>query len=244
MGRQGTSPTHHLRDFFGPKAVFHGFNLVKSSGPNSCPIVDRAGKVCAVYGGAPDDPDFMATVHDPAVEAMEQARAKASLTPDRFFHRRGNFGQLSGGDSHGGRQVEPGALVNGVINTAIFLSLISNDPFIRLAGFVTGLFANWALKLFDLYVDYMGEFYSHHTNLRRPFVNSIWSACTFNLGPYMCALGHRDFANLVFGWCAITAFGLFDWKRGGHLILWDCKLILEFPPSCTHSHPQRCNLSF
>jgi hypothetical protein len=87
----------------------------------------------------PDDPDFMATVHNPAVEAMEKARAEASLAPERLYHRRGNFGQLSGGDSHGGRQIQPGAMVNGVINAAIFLSLVSNNPFIRLAGFATGV---------------------------------------------------------------------------------------------------------
>lgn len=69
--------------------------------------------------------------------------------------------------------------------------------------------------------------------LRRPFINSIWCACTFNLGPYTCALGHRDFANLAFGWCAITALGFFDYTKGGHLVLWDCKLVLEFPPGST-----------
>jgi len=46
-------------------------------------------------------------------------------------------------------------------------------------------------------------------------------------------LGYWDFANLVFGWCSITALGNFDFTRGGHLILWDCKLILEFPPGAT-----------
>lgn len=79
----------------------------------------------------------------------------------------------------------------------------------------------------------MGEFYSTNPHLRRPFLNGIWSAVTFNLGPMTCALGHRDFANLAFGWCAITALGFFDYTMGGHLILWDCKLILEFPPGTT-----------
>lgn len=79
----------------------------------------------------------------------------------------------------------------------------------------------------------MGVFYRKYTHLHRPFINSIWSACTFNLGPYTCALGHRDFANLAFGWCAITALGTFDYTKGGHLILWDCKLVLEFPPGTT-----------
>ncbi|KAJ7884969.1 hypothetical protein B0H13DRAFT_2235324 [Mycena leptocephala] len=113
------------------------------------------------------------------------------------------------------------------------MTLISNIAFIRLAGFATGLFANWAPNLFDFYVDYKRLFYKRYKHLKRPFLNGIFSACTFNLGPRTCALGHRDFGNLAFGWCAITAFGDFDYRKGGHLILWDCKLILEFPPGCT-----------
>ncbi|KAJ7160680.1 hypothetical protein C8R43DRAFT_881480 [Mycena crocata] len=195
--------------------------------------IDCHGKVCAVYGGKPDDEDFMKTIHDPAVEAMELARAQASLADDHTFHRRGNWASLTAGDSHGGGQVQPGALVNGIINTTVLCCLLSHFSFIRFAGFATGLFANWAPELFDFYVDYMGAFYKRYSHLHRPFLNGIWSAVTFNLGPYTCALGHRDFANLAFGWCAITALGYFNYQKGGHLILWDCHLVLEFPPGCT-----------
>ncbi|KAJ6453620.1 hypothetical protein C8R47DRAFT_1181241 [Mycena vitilis] len=197
------------------------------------PIVDSNGRVVAVFGGMPDDPNFMADVHDPAVEAMEEARARASISEERQSHRRGVFSQLTAGCSFGGGQVQPGTLVNGAINAAILASLLSSHPFIRLAGFATGLFANWAPNLYDFYVDYMGRFYRRYTHLKRPFLNGIFSACTFNLGPHTCALGHRDFANFALGWCPITAFGRFDYKKGGHLILWDCRLILEFPPGCT-----------
>ncbi|KAJ7221156.1 hypothetical protein B0H12DRAFT_1205471 [Mycena haematopus] len=158
---------------------------------------------------------------------MEDARNKASLNDEALHHRRGDFAQLSGGDSFGGGQTEPGALLNGVINAAIFNSLISNPAFQTLAGFGTGLFATWAPNAFDFYVDYMTKFYARCTHLSRPFRNSIWSACTFNLGPRTCARRHKDFVNLAFGWCAITALGNFDHTRGGHLVLWDCKLILE-----------------
>ncbi|KAJ7669103.1 hypothetical protein B0H17DRAFT_1162256 [Mycena rosella] len=91
----------------------------------------------------------------------------------------------------------------------------------------------WAPNLFDFYVDYMKLFYHHYPNFYHPFLNGIWCAVTFNLGPMTCTLGHRDFANLAFGWCAITALGYFDYRKGGHLILWDCKLIIEFPPRTT-----------
>ncbi|KAF8187254.1 hypothetical protein K438DRAFT_1764884 [Mycena galopus ATCC 62051] len=142
-------------------------------------------------------------------------------------------GKVSGGDLYGGGQLQPGALVNGIINSAIFAALIALPAFQRLAGFATGLFANWAPNIFDFYIDYMSIFYKKYDPLSCPFQNSLWYACTFNLGLRTCTLGHQDFANLVFGWCSITALGNFDFTRGGHLILWDCKLALEFSPGAT-----------
>ncbi|KAJ7724165.1 hypothetical protein B0H14DRAFT_3621722 [Mycena olivaceomarginata] len=230
------SPTHTLHDFFGPHASMEGFTNVPYLGPcvfipsilskyrhpficiaQSNSITNANEKVWAVYGGMP----------------IEQAHKDASFSYERYFQRRGNFSQLSFGASMGGGQVEPGELVNGIINAAILASLLSNSAFIRLAGFATGVFANWAPSLYDMYVEYMSVFYKKYPKLRRPFLNGVFSACTFNLGPQTCALGHQDFQNLAFGWCASTALGKFDYKRGGYLILWDAKLILEFPPGCT-----------
>ncbi|KAJ6449033.1 hypothetical protein C8R47DRAFT_926704, partial [Mycena vitilis] len=44
--------------------------------------------------------------------------------------------------------------------------------------------------------------------------------------------------------CAITALGTFDYTKGGHLILWDCKLILEFPPGTTTLIPSTAIFHF
>ncbi|KAK7050378.1 hypothetical protein R3P38DRAFT_2391354, partial [Favolaschia claudopus] len=35
------------------------------------------------------------------------------------------------------------------------------------------------------------------------------------------------------GWCSITSLGNFDPDKGGHLIMWDLKLIIRFPPGYT-----------
>lgn len=56
---------------------------------------------------------------------------------------------------------------------------------------------------------------------------------TANFGPNTITIDHTDFANLATGLCAITALGSFDSNIGGHLILWDLKLIIEFPPGAT-----------
>ncbi|KIJ65753.1 hypothetical protein HYDPIDRAFT_64722, partial [Hydnomerulius pinastri MD-312] len=54
---------------------------------------------------------------------------------------------------------------------------------------------------------------------------------------------HLDSANVSHGWCSIWAGGKFDPKKGGHMVLFDLKLVVEFPsgstvliPSSTVSH--------
>ncbi|KAJ7624191.1 hypothetical protein B0H17DRAFT_1151319 [Mycena rosella] len=37
----------------------------------------------------------------------------------------------------------------------------------------------------------------------------------------------------AWGWCSITALGDFDPNKGGHLILWDLRLAIRFPPGST-----------
>lgn len=44
---------------------------------------------------------------------------------------------------------------------------------------------------------------------------------------------HQDSANPAAGMCALTAFGTYNYKLGGHLILYDLKMIVEFPPGST-----------
>ncbi|KAJ7017226.1 hypothetical protein C8F04DRAFT_1279802 [Mycena alexandri] len=202
----GWTPTHTLPEFFGPNASWRGFKLIKHLGPKTRPIIDATGRVFGLLGGHPEDPKWMAEVHDPAVEALEAARAQCKVSEARTLPSPRKF------------------------CTADRWRLIWGRPN---GAWGIGLFANWSPRLFEYYASRMRRFYKRYTHLRRPFLNSIWSACTFNLGPRTCCIGHRNFANLAFGWCAITALGDYDYTKGGHLILWDCKLILEFPPGTT-----------
>ncbi|KAJ7819634.1 hypothetical protein B0H14DRAFT_2600560 [Mycena olivaceomarginata] len=228
MVEDGVAPTHRLPDFFGPQRRFQGFQYIPYHGPcspssplislslifyssTSRPIVDTAQKVCAVFGGMPDDPNFM----------RDAALRDCCVSEECCSHRRGNFPQLTEGDSMGGGQKCPGALVNGVENTRILNRLTALPAFIRLAGFATGVFANWAPRLFDFYVIYM-------TLLTAFFLPVPSTSALAHVPSATC-----DFANLAFGLCAITALGDFDYKAGGHLVLWDCKLVIEFPPGCT-----------
>jgi hypothetical protein len=97
----------------------------------------------------------------------------------------------------------------------------------------SGCFATWAPNIYAYYVRYLRPLYAKYPRLKRNFRNSIFSCATFNFGPHACSFDHTDPANVPYGWCAITALGPFDPTRGGHLVLWDLKLVIEFPPGST-----------
>ncbi|KAH9920385.1 uncharacterized protein B0H18DRAFT_1086404 [Fomitopsis serialis] len=79
----------------------------------------------------------------------------------------------------------------------------------------------------------MRDLLGHHPQLRPNFKNSVFACATFNFGPATCTLDHRDCANLPFGLCSITSLGSFNPRTGGHLVLWDLRLVIEFPPGST-----------
>ena len=94
----------------------------------------------------------------------------------------------------------------------------------------TGVLATWAP---DLHADTLDALHTHDQSFKRIFPTSVFASTTYNFGPRTVCFKHADFANLPFGMCVVTAFGDFDPKKGGHLILWECGLVIEFPPGST-----------
>ncbi|KAJ7855153.1 hypothetical protein B0H14DRAFT_2579494 [Mycena olivaceomarginata] len=131
-----------------------------------------------------------------------------------------------------GWKKEPGELQNNVANTKLTDELLASEPFLRIAHFTNILFAMWAPLLLAFYTAQMGLL-AGWKSMRHNFPGSVFAACTFNFGPRTICAPHLDFANLAWGWCAITALGDFDPDLGGHLILWDLRMVICFPPGST-----------
>lgn len=105
----------------------------------------------------------------------------------------------------------------------------------------------FAPKLYSHYHKCLSTVFSklpHLKKVRNSAVN-IWPAWSINFGPQVCCGKHLDVANLPYGWCAICALGDYDPTQGGHLVLWELKVVIEFPPgsvilipsaSITHSN--------
>jgi hypothetical protein len=104
-------------------------------------------------------------------------------------------------------------------------------------------FALWAPRLYQYYREHDATLRRRYPNLCRPFAHSVFFCAAFNFRPNVWTFRHRDVLNLAFGWCAVQALGAFDHTKGGHLVLWDLKLVVEFPagalillPSATIAH--------
>ncbi|KAF8887439.1 hypothetical protein CPB84DRAFT_1684645 [Gymnopilus junonius] len=89
----------------------------------------------------------------------------------------------------------------------------------------------WAPKVYGYYRGYLNELFEKMPSLRRIFTASIFPSAAFNFGPNIWTYKHRDTFNCPFGFCAIQALGCFDPKKGGQIILWEPKLVIEFLPT-------------
>jgi hypothetical protein len=84
--------------------------------------------------------------------------------------------------------------------------------------------------VFDYYHKRTRSFREANTRLKVNWTGSVYSSAACNLGPQVATFFHRDCMNLPFGFCAIHAFGDYDYTKGGHLVLKELKLIIQFPP--------------
>ncbi|KII83255.1 hypothetical protein PLICRDRAFT_73520, partial [Plicaturopsis crispa FD-325 SS-3] len=96
-----------------------------------------------------------------------------------------------------------------------------------------GALAFYGPKIYQDISENIEKLHKRHPHLRRNFTNSIYPTLTVNFGPQTVCFDHTDSGNGPVYWCAVTSGGRFNPKLGGHLVLFDLKLIIEFPPGST-----------
>lgn len=93
--------------------------------------------------------------------------------------------------------------------------------------------AYYAPKLFSYYVRTLRKLYASDPDIQPPFDGSIFPNHSPNTSSRATAYMHNDHANLAFGWCGLSSLGDFDHTKGGHLILQQLGVVVEFPPGST-----------
>ncbi|KDQ25054.1 hypothetical protein PLEOSDRAFT_1046943, partial [Pleurotus ostreatus PC15] len=198
------------------------------------PLVDSQGRVFAVLAGKPKGESFDADCRQ-AYQAMDAELLEFDLKEAKRKHRRGEYPALTVGVSYGNGQTAPSRLASGERGRCAegLTRLLENPSIQRLAAYGDSAFHLWVPKLYSHYRDCIERMYTALPHLRRNFRMSVFPCATFNFGPQVRTFKHRDTLNLANGWCSIIALGRFDHKRGGHIVLWDAKLVIEFPAGST-----------
>ncbi|KAJ7841671.1 hypothetical protein B0H13DRAFT_1546636, partial [Mycena leptocephala] len=93
-----------------------------------------------------------------------------------------------------------------------------------------GLLHNFAADLYWFYFAAVERYEAHYSASPRPLFHSVFSAATFLLGNNVRQPLEDD---LPWTWSALTALGNYNPDTGGHIILWDLKLLVRFPPGAT-----------
>jgi hypothetical protein len=95
---------------------------------------------------------------------------------------------------------------------------------------ISATYALWYPKAYQCYKDNLNKLWKEYPHLTQQlFLRSILPSVAFNLDNQVATKKHVDAQNCPVGWCTITALGEFDASKRGHIVLWDLKLVLEFP---------------
>ncbi|KAK7447346.1 hypothetical protein VKT23_014056 [Stygiomarasmius scandens] len=242
-GQLYDSEGYWLHDLVGPGSL--GFKEVDWDGRTATPITDKNGVVFAVLAGRPDHDQSWDQCIKEATKLVGKTRGKCSFTQEQRDHRRGRHAALTAGISYGGGQTHPSNLQHNQGNANALHTLANHWSFKRMSGFANGVFQTWAPKLHQYYSDHLQSLLNHDPSLKPIFLNSVFATATWNFGKQTVCLDHIDYGNLPFGWCSVYSLGSFDPDKGGHLVLWDLKLVIRFPPGslifipsgvCRHSN--------
>lgn len=110
------------------------------------------------------------------------------------------------------------------------------------ASWPSDLFQTWAPDLFTEYKACHDDYCRRRPDLRTLFHTLPFAAVTANFGPQTVCDPHRDSQDLVWGWCVVWTLGTYDFEMGGHLVLHEAKLILEYAPGDIIFMPSGCIL--
>ncbi|KAL0061226.1 hypothetical protein AAF712_011985 [Marasmius tenuissimus] len=212
------------------------WDYVEWDGTNALLLVDGARRIFLVGLKKVRDSSYDADMVK-AADILDAARkTKLVLKREDLTHLRGQgFAAAATGWSMGGGQDR--VTHSAGKHEGVMQGIISEPCIRRLASMQDAGFACWSFKNYEYYKDSMKQLRSIIEGFKPNFDRSQFASFTCNFGPQVCTSIHTDAKNCPHSMCAITAVGQFDSTKGGHLVLPDLKVIIEFPSGCTFLLP-------
>ncbi|KAF9009765.1 hypothetical protein BDZ89DRAFT_964684, partial [Hymenopellis radicata] len=202
------------------------------------PLVDAQGRMFGVVHCAPRDEErWNAEVIQDMATCIEEGRAALNFTEKQRNHKRGAFPAVNVGVGFGGgRKVAGNIFVNK--KTRRFMNtLLKRRSFWRWSGFMNSAFQTYNEDMYREYAANKASLRASDGTLNWNFDNSVFAALAVNFSDNVICEDHTDDSNKPDGWCGVTSMGLFDPQKGGQMVLWDLKVILDFPSGTTNFIP-------
>ncbi|KAJ3720462.1 hypothetical protein F5878DRAFT_652030 [Lentinula raphanica] len=150
-----------------------------------------------------------------------------------IVHRRGRYFAKSFGISFGGGQAHPANFSQTKTDEKAWNQFRSTPETQKLARRVDYLLKYHYPRLHSLYTNVLADLCESDVDLQPNFDGCCFAASTLNFERAV-SIPHRDSKNLTCGECGgVHSEGSFDYRKDGHLILWDLRLIIKLPPGCT-----------
>ncbi|KAL0058009.1 hypothetical protein AAF712_015328 [Marasmius tenuissimus] len=167
----------------------------------------------------------------------------------RLLSRRSDPSSKSFSPSSGLRKVEVTDVAHTPpfrLNIPLLNELRADASMQQLARYMDHLMLCYFPRLQVLYANILHQLQVDNPELEVTFERCCFAAFNVNFGSAV-TLRHTDYLNLLFGQCAVFPVGDYDYKKGGHLVIWDLKLAIQFPPGTVILLPsallEHCNTS-
>ncbi|GAW02022.1 hypothetical protein LENED_003650 [Lentinula edodes] len=237
-GKPGTkaklgSEEERQRRYTLEELLAQGFEHIVWDGKTPVPILDRSGHIIAVLASQPGS-DYEQDILE-AFKLFSDAGKEAGLgaTAVGGLHKQGGFPAFNIGVYMGMGSPAP-VVLNPSFMAGILNRLVGAKAVLRMAAYQNAAFSLWAPRIYDQYKNTRNALRDKLPHLPDNFPGfSEFAAAAFNLGGNVWTFKHWDFLNWPFGWCAITALGKFDPGRTAQLILWELRLVIDFPHGAT-----------
>ncbi|KAE9399839.1 hypothetical protein BT96DRAFT_857967 [Gymnopus androsaceus JB14] len=218
-----------------------GFRLLEWDGTTCIVLVDAQDRIMAVLAGVPPSAeksgDWSKSMSN-LDNAVAGCQKESSFAAKEEHHPRGDFTARAAGISYGGGRAVPGNVrISGQANQQAMEKLFLHPDMKRLVGFTNSIFNSFAHQTYVEYKETLTEHIQQKPQLRPTSPKTVFAATTVNFGPCTVTPPHLDAGNVAHGWCADTALGDYDPDKGGHLVLWNLKLVIRFPPGATILFP-------
>ncbi|EJD32368.1 hypothetical protein AURDEDRAFT_178569, partial [Auricularia subglabra TFB-10046 SS5] len=208
-----------------------GFTYVRP-GDDGIQFTDKNDVVFAAVAKRRTDQDYVDLINR-CFERAGELRRKCD-SPNAKKNPRGAFSRAQYGTSFGGGQKEPTPISNGKRVTQAMVEFMTLDDTREMTGILAEQFKANFPKLVPRYKE-LNESLGLNKLFLRPGddpddFNFLFAAMTLNLGPQVATISHRDSKNLQPGVCAIIALGRFNPQTGGHFVMREPRLLVEFRP--------------